>query len=231
MVAAANGRTITTKEASLKTANISIKALTVNGKQVTMGLFRQLKDEDVICLEHLELQGVAWGHVNYFFGDCQPDHLHVVWQKGEELRRSCVYRRQDRMGYWGWRDIGILSRLQDECREYARLYFLAGVAFEGKTLGVTKSSLQVSIETVAGPMYVRVDQDWFDWNGYSRVLSPKQAEKIVEDWSHAHGGTKYGMGAYSMWLDRSAQDLKDAQNKYDALYHTLEQTDQLFIAV
>jgi hypothetical protein len=34
---------------------------------------------------------VPWGKVNYFWGDFNPDHLHIVWQKDEELRRDCVY--------------------------------------------------------------------------------------------------------------------------------------------
>jgi hypothetical protein len=83
-----NGRVVTTREASVKTAAISIKAMTINNKQVTLSVFRQLKEEPLIDLDKMELRGEVWGHVNYFWGDCKPNHLHVVWQ----LLMGAVYR-------------------------------------------------------------------------------------------------------------------------------------------
>lgn len=85
------GRAIRVRDAHIKTAAVEIKSLTVSGKQVTMGVFRQLKTEPVIDPESAELLGVPWGTVNYFPKPCESDHLHVVWQKGDELRRACVY--------------------------------------------------------------------------------------------------------------------------------------------
>ena len=35
--------------------------------------------------------GKAWGKVNYFFAPCTSNHLHIVWQKQNELRRACAY--------------------------------------------------------------------------------------------------------------------------------------------
>lgn len=80
---------IKVQEATVRTAAVEIKALTVNGKQVTMGLFRQLKNEPLVDIETGLLRGVPWGTVNYFFGSCSADHSHIVWQSGDELRRSC----------------------------------------------------------------------------------------------------------------------------------------------
>src|SRR5262245_20626700 len=88
--AATNGRGITTREATVKTFGVTIKALPVGKKQVTMGLLRQLQGEDLIDPETGQLNGVPWGKVNYFWGDCKPDHIHVVWQKGDELWRACA---------------------------------------------------------------------------------------------------------------------------------------------
>jgi hypothetical protein len=89
-----NGRRITTREATVRTAAVEIKSLTVSGRQVTLSLFRQLLKEPVIDPDTCELRGVPWGTVNYFWPGCgfNPDvtHLHVVWQKGDELRRACV---------------------------------------------------------------------------------------------------------------------------------------------
>jgi hypothetical protein len=85
-----NGRVINVRDAQIKTAKVEIKSLTVSGKQVTMGVFRQLIKEPVIDPETFELRGLPWGTVNYFPKPCTPNHLHVVWQKGTELRRACV---------------------------------------------------------------------------------------------------------------------------------------------
>jgi hypothetical protein len=85
-------RRITTHEASIKTATVEVKALTISGKQVTLSVFRQLPDEDLIDPETGQLTGEPWGRVNYFWGNCTAAaHLHVVWQKGDELRRACVF--------------------------------------------------------------------------------------------------------------------------------------------
>jgi hypothetical protein len=86
------GRKINVKEANLNTVAVEIQAMKIGAKQMTMGVFRQLEEEDIINWETFELKGVPWGKVNYFWGDCKnADHLHIIWQKGDELRRACVY--------------------------------------------------------------------------------------------------------------------------------------------
>jgi hypothetical protein len=90
-MAVLNGtRRITTHEAQLKSAAAEVKALTISGKQVTLSVFRQLQEEELLDRESAQLRGVPWGHVNYYWGECKADHLHVVWQKGEELRRGAA---------------------------------------------------------------------------------------------------------------------------------------------
>jgi hypothetical protein len=96
-MAGPNGvRAIAVREASVKTAAVEVKALTISGKQVTLAVFRQLMSETVVDMDTLQYQGVPWGRVHYFWGDCAnrgyAGHLHVVWQKGTELRRDCVER-------------------------------------------------------------------------------------------------------------------------------------------
>lgn len=83
---------IKTQEACLKTATVEIKALTVSGKQVTLAVFRQLQEERLMDSDG-EFRGVPWGHVNYHPDGCATEgypHIHVVWQKGSELRRAKV---------------------------------------------------------------------------------------------------------------------------------------------
>jgi hypothetical protein len=100
MATQVNGtRRITTHEAQIKTATVELRVLTINGKQVTQAVFWQLEKEDLIDGETAELglRGVPWGRMNYYRSPCQDDHLHIVWQKGTELRRACVSER----GYRG----------------------------------------------------------------------------------------------------------------------------------
>lgn len=78
----------------IKTASIEIKTLTIEKRQVTLSVFRQIQEESLIDYETLQLLGVPWGSINYFFGlhkDCHSDDwLHIVWQKGNELRREVI---------------------------------------------------------------------------------------------------------------------------------------------
>lgn len=104
MTTTTNGRRITTHEATVKTATVEIKSLQISGKQVTLAVFRQLKEEPIVSYATAELRGVPWGTVNYHPGTCEylweetegGEHLHVVWQKGNELRRSAVFRHRRR---------------------------------------------------------------------------------------------------------------------------------------
>lgn len=85
-------RVLTVQNAEINTASITIRTLQVEGRQVTMGVFRQLPVEDIVNQNPLSLRGVGWGHVNYM--KTYSADLHVVWQKGSELRR-CIVRRLD----------------------------------------------------------------------------------------------------------------------------------------
>lgn len=91
-------------EASVHTAQVEVKTLTISGKQVTLAVFRQLLEEPLISGEG-HLKGAPWGVVNY-----HPDkackhkpswekHLHVVWQLGDELRRASVEEPRDNRLY------------------------------------------------------------------------------------------------------------------------------------
>ncbi|MEH0553425.1 hypothetical protein [Streptomyces sp. B21-101] len=82
---------LTTQNASITTVAIEVKALTIGSKQVTQSVFRQLQEEPLIAHDGT-LNGVPWGRVNYH-PDCshyRRQHMHVVWQVGDELRRARV---------------------------------------------------------------------------------------------------------------------------------------------
>ena len=84
---------IKVKDASVKTVAVEIRTLTISNKQVTLALFRQIKEESVLDWDTGGLCGIPWGTVNYHVGcddDAYSGHIHVVWQKGDELRRDVV---------------------------------------------------------------------------------------------------------------------------------------------
>lgn len=98
---------LTVHNASVTTMTVEVKTLTIGARQVTQGIFKQLIEEPLIA-EDGTLNGVPWGRVNY----C-PDgngcggytmitiqgsagrsydskHMHIVWQRGDQLFRSTV---------------------------------------------------------------------------------------------------------------------------------------------
>jgi hypothetical protein len=103
-IAPPNGRAINVQQAAVKTASITVKVMTIEKRQVTLAVFRQLIQEPLIDYSSGQFHGLPWGTVNHcpdrkacaerrdyraYDGSYhhQP-HLHVVWQKGEELRRA-----------------------------------------------------------------------------------------------------------------------------------------------
>jgi hypothetical protein len=112
---------LTVHNAQISTAAVEIKTLTLGGKQVTLAVFRQLREEQLIAYDG-SLFGIPWGTVNYHPDKCADDndHLHVVWQQGTELRRAYVEkppRRAERKPVDGelvrrWRDAALVEGWQ-----------------------------------------------------------------------------------------------------------------------
>lgn len=90
--------------ASIKTASVTIRTLRVDGRQLTMGTFRQLRQRPAIDERAVELLGTVWGWVNYN-PDADPRMTQFVVQFGEELCRSPVWVHNiaagDRSGWPG----------------------------------------------------------------------------------------------------------------------------------
>ncbi|MGW3984301.1 hypothetical protein [Streptomyces mirabilis] len=84
---------LTPQNATVTTATIQVQALTIGNKQVTLAVFRQLEDADIINLLDASLSGEPWGRINYHPDKCadEKEHIHVVWQEDDELRRATVY--------------------------------------------------------------------------------------------------------------------------------------------
>lgn len=62
--------TLTGQNAIVRTATVEIKTMHIGNKQVTLAVFRQLKDEDIIDVQTGQLKGVPWSTVNYYWGTC-----------------------------------------------------------------------------------------------------------------------------------------------------------------
>jgi len=97
-----SGKLLRVEEATSSVVGVSIKALQIGKKQMTLSVFRQLQHEAVWDPETSMSKGIVWGRVNYFW-DGDHDHIrayragsryepiHIIWQKGAELRRSYLY--------------------------------------------------------------------------------------------------------------------------------------------
>lgn len=98
---------LTTQNATITTAAVEMKTLTISGKQVTLAVFRQLLESPLVDWNTCQLRGVPWGWVNHHARNACPTvdadpfdhraarevvpHRHIVWQQGEMLRQSAVW--------------------------------------------------------------------------------------------------------------------------------------------
>jgi hypothetical protein len=124
------GRMLTTEEATVQTLSVDLAVVRVGKRQMTLSVFKQLKEEPIINVDDsgdAEFRGTPWGLVNYHSDgcvECSP-HLHVVWQKAGELRRSYV------VAYPGdCREVAGIKSNQQETSEFLNiLTVLARCAF------------------------------------------------------------------------------------------------------
>src|SRR5690606_1901355 len=104
---------LTTQNAQITTATVEVKTLTISGKQVTLSVFRQLREKPLLA-DDLTLNGTPWGYVNYHPDKCGADdeHLHVVWQDGNDLFRSRFDKPAWRGEYFysDWADDAVQGR-------------------------------------------------------------------------------------------------------------------------
>jgi hypothetical protein len=234
-----NGRRVLAKEVIIKTATVDVKSLTLNGKQVTLSVFRQIQKGELLDKNTLELQGVPWGWVNYFWKPCEPDHLHVVWQVGDELRRSCIYPSPS-----GARLNWYREELRDRLSSHVDFQLLNGLRRDHQIFNL---SYVVGEESV--PVYLDDTQQRVICSPYSKV-------KVYA--KHANGDTNYSewheedseqMKQYlttlqertqmyesdaqlwSEYIEPLAEELRDYKARWVELYKTIEATDHLFIAV
>lgn len=86
------------EEATLNTVSVEVKTLSINNKQMTLAVFRQLREINPLKQDG-SWDGIPWGSINYHpFSNCKQyddhgdDHYHIVIQKENELKRALVLR-------------------------------------------------------------------------------------------------------------------------------------------
>jgi hypothetical protein len=88
---------LTVHNAEIRTATVEVKTLTLTGKQVTLAVFRQLREVPLHGEDRI-FRGQPWGWVNYCPDKRCADlgtHRHVVWQSGSSLLRCTISRGYD----------------------------------------------------------------------------------------------------------------------------------------
>ncbi len=91
------------KDAQIKTASVEIRHVMVSNRKMTQSVFRQIPMDELVDFDadgRVVYRGTIWGQVNYWGGG--PDkyyrdrdgnrkgRTHLLWQDGDELRRSVV---------------------------------------------------------------------------------------------------------------------------------------------
>ncbi len=117
---------INAHEAKIKTASVEVKTLSISGKQVTLAVFRQLDEVNVVDLETVSLRGVCWERVNYHPDKCGGDgeHLHIVWQLGSSIYRSAAPKTPD-FGFI----FPAVERIYNEIEKLLPFYIVANYLF------------------------------------------------------------------------------------------------------
>lgn len=86
---------ITVDQANIATTTVTIRAIQVGNKQMTLAVFRQLPENEPVrdsCAKSLEPAGSIWGWVNVHDKNCVEEgkHRHVILQDGDHLTRAII---------------------------------------------------------------------------------------------------------------------------------------------
>lgn len=127
---------INIENVQIKTVAIEIKALTVNNRQVTQSVFKQIPEEHILDLETVTLKGLIWGHVNF---QTSENLYHLIWQKGKELRRCLFYKSHDK-------DYIFSDVFRDHCHQIRELESNLRGLVRGNSTYFTADLSQLSLE-------------------------------------------------------------------------------------
>ncbi|MFL6353973.1 MAG: hypothetical protein ACJ74Z_19275 [Bryobacteraceae bacterium] len=207
---------------------MSIKKVTIGVDSLTLSILRQLQKEEVLDYHTGRLKGVPWGWVNYSPGDCveEAEHIHVIWQKGSEVRRSCV-RRKPR----------IPVSLKSE-RDWAESLYLAEAVLQGEItdLYVNQRLLLLSNELL-GPLvlsclscqenllnYLRNNREGLAQCAKAYEKNVVEASEKLREYTVAY---PYKQGS----LEQAERAIAEFERTWRESYAAITSEGQIFIAV
>ncbi len=224
--------TLLTKDASVKTASVTIQSLSIGSKQVTLSVFRQVELEDLIDPGTLQLKGIPWGRVNYYWKDNDVG-LHILWQKSTELRRDLLVLRPENETQWERR------KTIDELADAAAIYS-AWRDIEGETpwnwqeagyriraeihFGIRTRRFSLESNTWQG----NLARNYFDGNVWVKNQKIASLEKIG---SQGIEEARLKMISLEEELTTLDERVRTDQKKWDQHMVALNDLPQLFIAV
>ncbi|MFF1548727.1 hypothetical protein [Streptomyces sp. NPDC058291] len=212
---------LTTQNATITTAAVEVKALTIGGKQVTLSVFRQLQEETLISNEGT-LNGVPWGYVNYHPDKCADDqpHWHIVWQHGDQLRRAKVSQKPDfAPGVTRGRSLPFISSTVDRLVTSFVLQWLEGRRPDRPLQLERTSNFKYSNEVT-----YRTPYDFLAWGSAHRlaVEATNAHHELTRAAEYLQEFSSYALGADPEWRDRERQrrqERLDAANSAASAAH------------
>lgn len=205
---------IEAKEASVKTAQVEVKALTISGKQVTLAVFRQL--EEIECHDSdFNIDCTIWGKVNYHPDKCSSDkeHIHLIVQKEDKIFRSIVFKE---IPY------SFIQEIRSEIESRFTSFFLCSLQKDPSffDIGTLSSYGNPSLRIQGHKINLLINKSHISY-GYNRFFDPKLlAEKIDK------------FGRYT--FDEVRESIENEMQKicaYSRIYEKARLTEHLFIAV
>lgn len=231
------GKKLTASEVVITTATIEVKILQIGNRQFTLSVYDQLLEEPIIDPETGKLCGTPWGWVNRHT-DCKEisklnvEHLHIIWQKGNELRKAIACLPWNVPRYCAHPDevpkmiACSYFRKREDRRKLATLWLTARV-LAGERKPFNGANRLVPFNIYGYQFEVEIDST--AWFALSSPTQPWARQQMVNDLRATVGTTK--AEEVLPLLAREAEALGQLIVAWEKSYKKLERLDQLFIAV
>lgn len=216
---------ITIEEALIKTATVDIKTLTIEGRQVTLAVFRQLQKEDVVDCD-IRLNGPVWGQVNYHPDpECKSlgNHIHLVWQSGTELRRSLVTASCPRKALDDFNEsinnasMNLLAALALKGSHFKKDYYSNPFRF-------SMGDISLSVWWNSDDLVKRLLESNYRFSQGDKFYNQEMMTVVKEKYNMSEDEAKAQV--IKLYAERAAY-----QKDWKTLYEKLKNVQQLFIAV
>lgn len=224
---------IEVREAALKTFQVSIQALLVSGKQMTLAVFRQLDESRAIDRRTGEVTGKLWGRVNYHSGcDREDGHIHCVFEMDGSLYRDSVGSED-----WQWRDNALKHSARKCIDALAYSLALEGVPFitpKPPAYGNPANPLKIGTYTLYPSFAVYEVMGKTEWNRELNKSIPNwegEAKETLNQSRESMGVTFLESKQWWVEYERLTKERIDFKKKWQEGYEKIAALPHLFIAV